>query len=137
MADTFRPHPFRFEIPQGAHYHQVLLRRITDKETGEPFDFTADPEGEWTARMDVRTPSGGLVVSFATSGEDGVIELSAEGVVSFDLAAEFTDELEATTEYGGEIAGPLYAGLILVDPADSTPWLFFRGEGGVTRKVTF
>ena len=44
------PDEFRFEITQGAHFH-LELPPFLDAETGNPFNFTTDPEGTWTARL--------------------------------------------------------------------------------------
>lgn len=133
MADTYRPALFSFFIPQGQHFH-LEFPPFLDATTGVPFDFTADPG--WIGRVDVVEQDGTAVVSFATSGEDGLVTLDSQGVPSLDLAAAFTAALEPTTEYGGAAKGPYYGDLVLTDPTDSEPWLWFKGTGHVTREVT-
>jgi hypothetical protein len=136
VTNVARPSSFGFVIPQGQHFH-LEFPPFVDTDTGEVFDFTDDPAGEWTARMDVRPAnSEGPVAVFATSDESGLIELGSDGVVRLDMEATITDALTPTTEFGGGSHGPLYADLVLIDPADGEPWLWFKGTGQITKKVT-
>lgn len=126
---------FNFTIQQGSHFHHELL--VNDINTGEPFDFTADPDGDWTARAEVRDIDGTLIAAFATTGEDGVITLDADGILALDLAAEFTANLTPTAGYGGtNVSGPVFADIKLTDPADSEPWTWFAGNGHIAKEVT-
>lgn len=134
-SDYYQPPVFYFVIPQGQHFH-LELPAFLDADTGEPFDFTADPLGTWAGRMDVITRSGSTVVSFATSGEDGVISLGSDGVVSLDMADEYTANLSATKSIVGNAGAMLYGDVVLTDPADGEDWLHFKGKGHVTERVT-
>lgn len=127
LDDTFQPLAFYFDIPQGTHFH-LEFPHFIDADTGERFDFTADTEGTWTARMEVRTKDGSPVAAFATSGENGVITLGSDGVVQLDLNAAYTVNLSEP--------GVLLADLELTDPADDEPWRFYTGRGRITREVT-
>lgn len=127
---------FSFDIPQGAHFH-LEFPPMADPETSLPFDFANDPEGNWTARMEIRTADGDLAAAFATSGEDGVITLDTEGVIALDMTEEFTAALTATYDpksYSGQRS--LFADLELVDPADGTTWRWFTGKGRITKEIT-
>jgi hypothetical protein len=138
VAVTTRPGEFRFEITQGGHFH-LEFPPFLDATTRALFDFTADPEGAWAARLELRAlddPTGDPVAVFATTGEAGVITLSGAGVVALDMAAAATGALTATEEYTSASHGALVGDLVLVDPSDDEPWVWFRGIGQINRQIT-
>lgn len=131
MSDlVYRPHRFYFVIPQGQAFH-LEFPPFVDTTTGELYDFVA---AGCTARMDVITAEGAAVTAFATSGEDGVITLTAYGEVQLDLADTLTDALTPTTEYAGASHGPVFGDLVITQ--DGVPYLMAKGTGEITRKVT-
>ena len=132
---VYEPGEFVFVIPQGQHFH-LEFPPFLDAVTGERFNFPDDPEGAWDGRMDVRNASGEVLISFATSGEDGTVTLDEYGVASVDLLATYTGALDETTGLPG-IGGLVLAGdLVLTDPIDGQPRLWFKGRGKVTRRIT-
>lgn len=71
---------------QGATFNPVL----TVLQNGVPMDFTG-----YTAAMKVKDASGDVILSLATGG--GGITLSADGVITFDVAAGTTAALPVGT----------------------------------------
>lgn len=116
MPVTSRPPELRLSINQGSSFHRELptaYDRTAVDVNGNPtpFDFT-----DWTARLDVVDEHENPVVSFATSGENGVITLSNDGQTDLDLDASFTDALVATVEVAGVIHAPCYGNLVYTSP---------------------
>lgn len=133
-ATYFEPPVFHFTIPQGQHFH-IEFPAFLDATTGEAFDFTADPEGDWSARMDLCNESGSVLTTFASDGsEDGSITLGSDGVVACDLNDEYTAALPAPSTYVSTTLAR--ADLVLTDPTDGEDWLWFKGRGKITKKVT-
>lgn len=133
LSDTFTPQQFYFSIQQGAHFH-LEFSAFVDAATGEPFDFTAEA---WVAKMDVKTKDGSPVCSFATSGENGTITLRSDGTVGVDLRSQYTSALTPTVDYQSNAGpSPVYADLVLIDPTDSEPWVWFTGKGQIRKQVT-
>lgn len=140
MAVTTRPDEFRFEITQGGHFH-LEFPPFLDAVTREPFDFVDDPEGTWDGHIEFRSvddPAADPAAAFRwdPSAGEGFIQFSAAGVVSLDMAAVDTAALTATSEYTGASHGALIGDLVLIDPLDGEPWVFFRGIGQITRQIT-
>lgn len=140
MSVTTRPYEFRLEITQGVHFH-LELPPFLDAETRERFDFTTDPEGTWTARIEIRPvddPTADPVAAFDTTpgAGEGTVGLSSAGVPSLDMAAADTGALTATEEYTAASHGALIGDLVLVDPIDGEPWAWFRGVGQIARQIT-
>lgn len=138
LDNAVLPSLFYFDIPQGSLHEQIILEdTFLDAETLEQFDFTADPEGDWTARMEVRTRDGALVCTYATSGEDGVIELTSVGTVVLRMLPEFTDALTPTTDLSTIQTGyPLVADVTLTDPLTGIASREYEGRGRISKKVT-
>lgn len=140
MPVTTRPSEFRFEITQGGNFH-LEFPPFLDATTGQPFSFTADPEGTWTARLELRPvddPDADPVAVFSTSpgAGEGTIELDGFGVMSLDMNDVDTLALTATQEYTAASHGALVGDVVLVDPVDGSPWVWFRGFGQVARQIT-
>lgn len=115
MPVTYRAQEIRLSIRQGTTFHRELPP-ATVKATGLPFNWVG-----WTARLDLYDATNTLVLSFATSGEDGVVTLGALGTVDLDLDDSFTDALVATVELAGVIHAPLYGQFVFTAP-DDTPY---------------
>jgi len=135
LSDTYVPPKFYFVIQQGSHFHSELAPQL-DAETREPFDFTSDPAGTWQARMDVVSSDGTKIVSFATSGQPGVITLGSTGVIAFDLDASDSQNLSVTTNFDYQSTTAVYADLVLIDPLDSMTWVLLNGIGQIRKQVT-
>lgn len=136
LDSTYQPAAFEFEIQQGAHFH-LEFPHFADTASGAPFDFTNDPAGTWTARMDVKAKDGTTVCSFATSGAEGTIVLRADGTVGLDLNDEYTTGLDPTNAYlWASTKNAVYGDLVLINPADGEKWVFYRGIGSIRKQVT-
>ncbi len=116
MAVTWRPPELRLSINQSGPFHRELPWAVDRDDPDERFDFTG-----WTARLRIVDAPENEVVVFATSGEDGVITLGADGTTDLDLAAEHTAALPATVEVAGVIHSACYGELIYTSP-DGEPY---------------
>lgn len=133
LSDTFTPAQFYFQIQQGQHFH-LEFPPFVDVATGEAFDFTAEA---WVGRLDVKSQGGAVVVSFASSGEDGVVTFGSDGSVALDLNASFTAALTPTSDFNSSPnSSPLYGDLVLTDPVDDEPWVWYVGKGQIRKQVT-
>lgn len=121
MPATYRAQGLRLSIRQVTSFHRELPIAYDRTELtimGEPlaFNFTWPPPG-WTARLDLFDAAETLVVSFATSGEDGLITLTLHGEVDLYLDDTFTAALPATVEIAGVVHAPIYGQLVFTSPA--------------------
>lgn len=110
MTVTYRAQELRLSIRQGTSFHRELPIAY-DKVTGLPFDWTG-----WAARLDLFDAADVLVVSFATSGEDGVVTLSNVGECALDLDDSFTEALPALVEIAGVVHAPVYGQFVFTSP---------------------
>ena len=134
FSDTWEPPQFNFSIPIGAAWH-LEWPPFVDSETGEVFDFTTDPEGTWSATLQIRDGAGNDIVLLSTG--NGRLVLDAAGVVSADLSADDTTALPVTRRYAqGTTGGVLYADLVLTDPADGSLWVMASGRGAAFTLTT-
>lgn len=140
------PAAFRFRIPQGRRWECTF--QLNDAATGQAFNFTGDTHGAWHGRMDIRTDSGALVAHLddavtpdGTPAHAGTIAFDSAGHVTATLKSDFTATMSPTRTYQNPGAGwqdqsVLYADLVLVDPADSEPYVTHTGTGVVAQEVT-
>lgn len=125
---TYRPPELRLSIVQGVTFHRELAIAY-DRTTGEPFNFSG-----WTATLDLVDEAGAVVVSFAESGEAGVIGLSSFGGSNINLDSSFTATLPATVEVAGVVHAPLRGHLIYLSP-ESVPYEGARVTAEIVRSA--
>lgn len=133
MPVTERPPELRLSMPQGGNFHRELEpaedRASVEAGTPAPFDWTG-----WTARVDFVNEQDVVVTSFATSGEDGVITMYANGGIDFDMDTDLIDALAATVEVAGVIHAPLYGNFVVTSP-DDDDYVAARAVLEITRRT--
>lgn len=138
------PAGFGFHIRRAAAFDQVWPAYL-DPETGEGFDFTTDPAGTWTARMEVRDITGARLTGFHTrplpAGKTetewpGVLTLTASGHPVAHLSSVATAALPTLTRFAEPGTGTVFADLQIIDPADGEVYVDYVGTGTISQEVT-
>lgn len=117
----YNPIPYdHLVIPQGATFEANWP--ADDAETGGPAEWTG-----WSARMQIRTLTGEVMATLATTGtRDGDIELADEGNITATLPPAFT----ATMSTGRAVFD-----LEFTAP-DASVWRVVEGAVTITPEVT-